>query len=136
MSNQSMSRSDTGVMLSALLLQMLCNLHLAQRALLQGYLTLCDSSLRNALLSSMGSVRFVASEDDAVVMRQMNHVTEKLRSAVDSLSDHKQTESSILEAGIAILDAEAVTSGTAPSAEFSSILEEISNLYLALDVPA
>jgi hypothetical protein len=126
-----MTRSDAQVTLSAILLSMLSSLHLAQRAQLQGMSTIGDSSIRNAFISSTGEMRFIATETDAVFSTQMNYVTEKLQKAVDAINVRSSIPAAVLEAAIAIIDAEAVISEAPPDDVFTGLLEDISSMYLS-----
>lgn len=136
MSIHSVSLADLQKGLSARLLLMLDSLKLSQRALAQNLFTLSDSALRNALLSSVSETNFARAEGDLSSLKQMNHVAMKLQLAVDTINDRSKTSAAILEAAIAIFDAQSVIAGSAPAKEFADRLEAISGAYLSPEVIA
>lgn len=129
MAIQQLSDIDPRMHLSDTLVQILSDLQMSLRALPKGFYAVCDSSLRHAFISGCNALRFKSLSDDPVVVAQMNHVNAKLQHAVDAINIRETISPRVLEAAVAIFDAQSVIFGAPLREEFSTLLDDISRMF-------
>jgi hypothetical protein len=118
--------------MSAALLVLLQDLDLAMRAYVLRDLSLSESCARNALLFSCGEQQYLLRSSELSYRRQMNFVATKLQKLVSMSGKGECFAAALLEAAIAVVDAESVISDAPASTKMLGLRTKISEAFLAL----
>lgn len=128
------SVDDAKAYLESVLLSMLANLELSLRAHASGFTNVRDSSIRHAFMMSSGTFIYAGAMHEQRVITQMNQVGMRLQQAVDKIMRPEAFPGAVLDAAVAMLDAETAITGAAPSEELRASLEGIKELMLEVAV--
>lgn len=122
--------------MSAALLVLLQDLDLAIRAFVLQDFPLSESAARNALLFSCGEQQYLLTCPELSYRRQMNYVATKLQHLVGVSGKGEHFAAALLEAAIAVVDAESVITGTPASMKMLELRSKISEAYMTLPAEA